>query len=152
MRVSSAPVRPGDDSVSDTIGWSAGSNRVRIGSSISGGRSLRMPGDLVADLLRRLLRVLLEHELDDDVAEAVERARRHPVDAADAGDDLLDRLDDLALDDVGRRARIRDGDDDDRRVDLRELVGVELQQRDDAEDHERQHRDDGEDGPLDGGV
>ena len=42
-RVNSAPVRPGDDSVSETIGRSAGSNRVRIGSSISGGRSLRMP-------------------------------------------------------------------------------------------------------------
>ena len=43
MRVSSAPVRPGDDSVSETIGRSAGSNCVRIGSSISVGRSLRMP-------------------------------------------------------------------------------------------------------------
>ena len=75
MRVSSAPVSAGDDSVSDTIGWSAGSNRVRIGSSISAGRSLRMLGDLVANLLRRLLRVLLEDELDDDVAEAVERVR-----------------------------------------------------------------------------
>ena len=42
MRVSSAPVSPGDESVSDTIGRSAGSNWVRIGSSISSGRSLRI--------------------------------------------------------------------------------------------------------------
>ena len=49
MRVSSAPVRPGDDSVSDTIGRSAGSNWVRIGSSISGGRSLR-----IAEILSRI--------------------------------------------------------------------------------------------------
>ena len=108
--------------------------------------------DLVADLLRRLLRILLEHELDDDVAEAVERARRHPVDAADAGDHLLDRLDDLALDDVRRGPGIRNGDDDDRRVDFRVLVGVEQHQRDETEDDERQHGDDGEDGAFDGGI
>ena len=47
-----------DDSVSETIGRSAGSNCVRIGSSISGGRSLRICRDLVANLLRRLLQVL----------------------------------------------------------------------------------------------
>jgi hypothetical protein len=35
-------VRPGDVSVSDTIGRSAGSNLVRIGSSISGGSSFRI--------------------------------------------------------------------------------------------------------------
>ena len=55
-----------DDSASETIGRSVGLNRVRIGSSISGGRSLRIAGDRVADVLRRLLQVLLEQELDDD--------------------------------------------------------------------------------------
>ena len=38
------------------------------------------------------------------------------------------------------------------RVDLGILVGVELQQRDDAEHHEHQHRDDGQDGAFDGGI
>jgi hypothetical protein len=42
IRVSSAPLRPGDDSVSDMIGRSAGSNCVRMGSSISVGNSLRI--------------------------------------------------------------------------------------------------------------
>ncbi len=68
------------------------------------------------------------------------------------GNDLFDRLDDLALDVVGRRARIRDRDDDNGRVDLRELVGVELRERDDAEDDEDQHRHDGQNRTLDGGI
>ena len=47
----SAPARVSrlDDSASDTIGKSAGSNRVRIGSSISGGRSLR-----ISEILSRI--------------------------------------------------------------------------------------------------
>ena len=109
-------------------------------------------GDLVADLLRRQPRVLREVELDDDVREAVERVRRHLVDAADAGDHLFDRIDDFSLDDVRRRAGIRDRDHDDRRVDLRILVGVELHQRHQPEDHEQQHRDDGQDRAFDGGI
>ncbi len=47
---------------------------------------------------------------------------------------------------------IEDRDRHDRRLHVRELVGVELQQRSDAEHHERQHGDDGDDGPLDGEV
>ncbi len=78
--------------------------------------------------------------------------RPHPVHPADARDDLLDRLDDLPFDDVGRRAGVRNRDDDDRRVDLGELVGVELQERNDAEHHEREHRDDGDHRALDGDV
>ena len=108
--------------------------------------------NLVADLLRGDLRVLREVELHDDVREAVERARAHPVDAADARDRLLDRIDDLALDDVGRRARVGHRDDHDRRVDLRVLVGVELRERHDAEDDDHQHRDDGENRLGDGGI
>jgi hypothetical protein len=42
IRVSCAGVYASDASVSDTIGRSAGSNRLRIGSFISTGRSIRM--------------------------------------------------------------------------------------------------------------
>ena len=69
------------------------------------------------------------------------------------GDHLFDRLDDLALDDVGRRARDRESRSTTiGALDVRELVGVELQQRDDAEDDERQHRHDGDDRALDGEI
>ncbi len=66
--------------------------------------------------------------------------------------DLFDRVDHLALDVVGRRAGIDDRDRDDGRLDVRELVGLELDQREDAEHHERQHRDDGDDRPADGEI
>ena len=126
MRVSSAPVRPGDESVSDRIGRSAGielreDRLLHLRRQVVA--NLR---DLVANLLRRQPRVLREVELDDDVGEAVERVRAHPVDAADAGDHLLDRIDDLTLDDIGRRAGIRNRHHHDRGVDLGILVGVEL--------------------------
>ena len=81
--------------------------------------------DLVADLLRGFLQVLLVLELDQDRGEAVERVRRHLLHAADAGDGLFDRLDDLAFDVVGRRAGIRRGDDDERHGDVGELVGLQ---------------------------
>ena len=48
-RVSSGPVIFVDDSTSDMIGRSAGLNRVRIGSSISGGSSLR-----ISEILSRI--------------------------------------------------------------------------------------------------
>ena len=61
-------------------------------------------GDLVANLLHRLGRLLAELELGDDQAEAVERLRVELLEPADARDPLLDRVDDVALDLVGRRA------------------------------------------------
>ena len=106
-------------------------------------------GDLVTDFLRRFGRVLFEHELHDDVREAVERVRRHPIDAADPADHFLDRFDHLALDGVGRRARIGDRHDDDGRVDFGEFVGVELHQRRDAKDDDPEHRHDRQNRALD---
>src|SRR5213075_2623495 len=59
---------------------------------------------------------------------------------------------DLALDDIGRSARVRDGDEHDRAVDVRKLVGVQPPESGEAEDDQRDHRDDGDDRPLDGKV
>ena len=96
--------------------------------------------DLVANVLRRLLQVLLELEDGDDHAEAVQRVRLDLLDAADPGDALLDAIDQLALDALRRRARIRQRHDDHRVLHVGELVGLELHQREDAEDDEREHR------------
>ena len=77
----------------------------------------------------------------------------HLVDAADAGDRFLDRIDHLALDDVGRRAGIGNRH---RRRPAASISGnssvLSCSQRDDAEHHERQHRDDGDDRALDGDI
>ncbi len=108
--------------------------------------------DAVADVLGRFLQVLREVELDGDDAEAVERVRLDLLDAADRGDLLLDRIDDLALDGVRRRARIGDRHRDDRRRHLGELVGVEAQQGEDAEDRDGDHHHDGHDRPFDGEI
>ena len=59
------------------------------------------PRDLVANLLRRLRGSFSKTNSTMMLREAVERARPHPVHAADAGNHFFDRLDDLALDDVG---------------------------------------------------
>ena len=51
-----------------------------------------------------------------------------------------------------RGAGVGDGDEDDRVREVRELVDVEIEQGEDAEDDQRQHRHDGDDGALDGEI
>ena len=75
--------------------------------------------------------------------------RLGPVDPADGGDRLLDRLDDLPLHRLRGGAGVEDGDPDDRLLDVGELVGVQVEQRGDAERHQRHHRGDGDDRALD---
>src|SRR5262249_51705197 len=57
--------------------------------------------DLVPDVLRRLLDVLLENEVDGNVGEAVLRRALHAADAGNAGHRFLDTVEYFALDDVG---------------------------------------------------
>ncbi len=85
-------------------------------------------GDGVADVLRCLLDVLLEVEEDGELRQAVGRAGLGlgPVDPADGGERLLDRVDDLPLHRLGRGAGIEDGDADDRLLDVGKLVGVQV--------------------------
>ena len=109
-------------------------------------------GDGVADLVGGLLRVLREDELDDDLAVAVRGRAVDHVHAFKALQRLLDRVEQFALHRLGRGAGVRHAHEDDGRVDLGELVGFELQQRDDAEDDEREHRHDGDERLLDGEV
>jgi hypothetical protein len=79
----------------------------------------------------------------------VERSSSSPGDAREA---VLEPVDHLALDLLGRRARVGDADEDDRRGDVGELVGVEPEQGDEPEHGEREHRDDRDDRPPDGEV
>jgi hypothetical protein len=73
------------------------------------GREVRPDAaDGVADLLRGLGEVLPELELDDDAAEPVVGLALHLLDPGDGRDLLLDRVEDLLLDAVGARARVRD--------------------------------------------
>ena len=90
--------------------------------------------NLVANFLRRLLQILFELEEGDDDAVAVERVGLNLVHAADAGDTLFDAIDDLALDALGRGARVGHRDHDHWVLNVRELVGLEQRQRKDAED------------------
>ena len=125
---------------------------MRIGSSISGGRSLRMPeissriscvaccgsfsktnSTMMLPKLSSELDRIRSTPLMPEITSSIGSMTSRSTTSGDAPGYGID-------------------DDDDRRVDLRELVGVELQQRDDAEDDEHQHRDDGEDRALDGGI
>ena len=96
-----------------------------IGSRISGGSCAR-----TAEIASRTSCVawstgFSNTNCDDDLREAVGRRRVDLVDAADARELVLDAVDDLALDDVGRRTGIGDADEDDRRLDVGELVGLQ---------------------------
>ncbi len=64
---------------------------------------------------------------------------------------FLDRLDHLALDALGRRARVWNRHDDDRILHVRELVGLQHREREDAEHDQRDHRHGGDDRALDCG-
>jgi hypothetical protein len=102
-------------------------------------------GDTVAGVLGRLLQVGLEGELDGDQREPIHRRRPDLVDAADRSERLLEPVDELTLDHLRRGSRVGNGDGDDRRVDLGELVGIEREEREEPEDDERQHGGDGDD-------
>ncbi len=110
------------------------------------------PGDGVADVLRGLEELLLEDELDHDHGEAVLRLAQDLLHAADGGDGLLDGVEDLALDRLRRCPRVGDRHRDVGRGHVGELVGLEPEQREEAEHHQRQHGDDGDDGATDGEV
>jgi hypothetical protein len=90
--------------------------------------------DGVADVLRRLVHGLLEHEHDDDLREPIRGRRVDLVDPADARQPILDAVHDLALDDIGRGTRVAHADEDDRRLNVREFVDLQFEQGRDAFD------------------
>jgi hypothetical protein len=78
-------------------------------------RQLRALGaDGVAHVLRRLVDRLAELELHDHLREAVGARRAQLLEPGDAREAVLEPVDHLALDLLGRRARVGDADEDDR--------------------------------------
>ena len=89
--------------------------------------------DAVAHILRRLVQILVEVELDHEHRVAVVRLRHHAFYAGDRRDLLLDRIEDLLLDDFRRGTGIDDADGEPGRRHFRKLVGLQLEQREYAE-------------------
>ena len=102
--------------------------------------------DLVANLLGRDVAVLLEHEPQHDPRLPLDRRRSQLVDAADGIDRAFDVLGDLGFDLLGRRARIDDRDGDGRHVDVRQQIDAQADEREAADDGQRQHQHGGEHG------
>jgi hypothetical protein len=93
-----------DDKANCTIGCAAGSTRVSTGSRISVGSLWRTLPDRVAHLVGGLDHVLVEVEDQQHPGVALAGRRTHLVDAGNRLQRLLDRLIELALHRVGRRA------------------------------------------------
>ena len=116
-----------------------------------GRQILALRRDRVAHILRRLLNRFLEVEEERALREPVDREAGGlvAIEPADSPHRILDGLHDLALHLRRRCAGIRDRQSDDRRLNVGELVGVQVDQRRAAEGDERHHRRDGDDRPLD---
>ena len=78
--------------------------------------------DRVLDVVEGAVLVHLEAELDQRLRLAVGHGRDDVLDAGDVGDGVLDLLGDLGLELGRRRARLDDGDRDERNVDVRETA------------------------------
>ena len=131
------------------IGWASASTLAMTGSSISSGSVPRTRADAVAHVVGRGVGVAVEAEAHGDLARFSARLIEFMhVDALDAGERILERLGDLALDDLRRWRRDSGVDRDDRLVDVgifahrQALVGDEA----DEQHREAQHR--GEDRPA----
>ena len=96
-------------------------------------------GDLLADVVGRVVEVALEDEPDRDLAPAFRDPRLDFVDPGDAADGLFHRLDDRRRHLVRARARHGQGDADRRGIGFREQVHAESLERHRPEHHERHH-------------
>ena len=105
--------------------------------------------DGVADVLRGFGEILRVHELRHDLCKAVARFVVDRLDARNALDRFLDRLEHFALDLLGGRTGIDDRGQHDRRLHFRKLVRLQLCEGDQAESHQREHSHDGDERPLD---
>ena len=107
---------------------------------------LESAGHFLADVAGRVVDVALEHELDRDLRAAfVDPLRRHFVDAGDAAERFLHRLDDGAGHFIGARARQLQRHRHRGGIGLREQIDAEIAEREDAQDDEAHDEHRGED-------
>ncbi|MND99569.1 hypothetical protein D3C80_919560 [compost metagenome] len=102
--------------------------------------------DAVAHIVGRVVDVAIQRELDVHVRSAVAAGGVDALNALDAGDLLLDRLGDPALDHLGRSAGVAGADRNHRRIDVRQFAHgqeEEGRQPDHAQDDGRHRRKDG---------
>jgi hypothetical protein len=105
---------------------------------------LTFGADRITDFLRRFLQILRVHELRDDLRVPVAGLAFHLLHPGDGLNRLFDGFEHLALHLLGGGARIDHRGEHDRRLHLGELVGLQLQQRDQTEPDQGQHGHDGE--------
>jgi hypothetical protein len=117
---------------------------------------LRQPAaharDPVAHVLRRVVHVALEVELDGDVAELLGAGAGEGADARHRAELLLQDVRDGRFDHLGIGTGQQRLHRDDRRIDVRELADRELAVADDAEQDERGAHHGGQHRPLDGKI
>jgi hypothetical protein len=109
-------------------------------------------GDLVAHVVRGLVHVAIDIELERDPGALLARTRPDDLQAVDRRDFLLDQLGDLGFDDLGGRTRIRGVDRDRRRIRAWVLAHRQPAERQDSDEHDQNGRDEADDRPLDGNV
>ena len=95
--------------------------------------------DPVADVRRGVVRVAVELERHRDLARFLSADRSDEVDALDAGEQILEHLGDLRLDDRRARAGIVGLHGDDRRVDRRILAHAQALIGDEPDEHEHEN-------------
>ncbi len=131
-------------------------DRARVGVALRDHRILHLvgeraahPRDPVTHVVRGLVDVPPELELDRDLGDLLAAVRGQVTDAVDADQLVLERLGDRGLDHLGCGAEVDGGDGDDRGIDVGELAIGEPRQRDRAGQHDHQRHDRREDGALD---
>ncbi len=107
------------------------------------------PRDPVAHILRGVIDVAVERELDGDVAELLGAGAGERPDARNGAQFLLENVGDRGLHHLGIGPRQESAHRNNGRIDIRELPDRQLAVTDHAEEDERQAHHAGEDRPLD---
>ena len=126
------------DSAKLTTGSASGSTFVMIGGSTSGGSSLSACATFSRTSCAASLMSRSRTNLSVIRPLPSRMTRLHLVDAGDAAERLLGRLDDGAVQFLGARAGQVEVDDDGRGIRLRQQIDAEIAEREDAR-HDEQH-------------
>jgi hypothetical protein len=132
-------------------------DRVVVGVDLLDGRRKNVVrqlhrAQLRVRLLQRRVDVLARIEREFDRGDALPHVRLDVLDALHGDHRLLDRVDDLGLHHLRRRARPRRRDGQHRLRGFGQLADAEVKKADRAEEHQRAHQHPGKNGTADGDV